>query len=67
MDSKTNRTMFRKKHSKQSDISTMGERYIYRDAARESMGQIAHKIGFSSDEISELKRLYLSEFKGIKQ
>ena len=45
-----------------ADTVSLGKRHVYSGAKPEKMDQIARRIGFSSDEISELKRIYASEF-----
>ena len=45
-----------------ADTVSLGKRHEYNGAKPEEMDQIARRIGFSSDEISELKRIYSSEF-----
>ncbi len=46
-----------------ADTVPLGKRHTYGGEKPQSMNQIAQKIGFSNDEISELKKLYASEFK----
>ncbi len=64
MDNKTAPLRFQKQQPELNDIPTLGKRHVYLGVAKETMDQLAQNIGFSPDEISELKRLYFSEFKG---
>ncbi|MEP1206200.1 MAG: hypothetical protein ABJM29_16595 [Rhizobiaceae bacterium] len=65
MDSKTISRPPPRSAAKNPDTITMGKRHSYDGARRERMDQIAKKIGFTSEEILELRRIYATEFKGF--
>lgn len=44
------------------ELEWLGSRHDYQQATPRSMAQMARRIGFSADEISELKRIYRGEF-----
>ena len=46
------------------ELEWLGSRHNYQEATPKSMAQMARRIGFSADEISELKRIYRGEFEG---
>ena len=50
-----------------ADKVSLGKRHEYSGAKPEEMDQIARRIGFSNDEISELKRIYSSVFTTIRR
>ena len=50
-----------------ADTVSLGKRHVYNGAKPEKMDQIARRIGFSSDEISELKRIYASELTAARR
>lgn len=43
--------------------TALGKRHVSQGSKLKTIDEIAQKIGFSNEEISELKRLYDSEFK----
>ena len=53
-------------HSLGSNVVLLGKRHEYEDLSQPTLGQIAQKIGFTSEEIAELERLYGRRFKDIK-
>lgn len=64
MGSMDNNQETKKPSEKVSDALTLGKRHASPGIALGRMDQIARKIGFSREEISELKRIYSTEFNG---
>jgi hypothetical protein len=52
--------------SKSPLTGLLGKRHEYSELSQASLGQIAERIGFSTDEISELERLYVRRFKKME-